>query len=216
MRTQSARYLAPGLLIASAVFVACGSPSSPDATGTADRTLPTNDIDGSSAVRVTDGAAAVESALDAVRFSGEVARAGFISRRDLIGRIATDRFAPVLSAESASELAGVERELSEVGVVVADLVWEEIPLRVSSTVASPDRVHVEVWSVLIFGVPGFGAPRQAWRTSWLEMARVEERWLVDGWTSTEGPTPALAPSALVSELGSVEQVLAWDHVDGGS
>lgn len=201
-------------LVASVVFVACGSSSSPAATDTIDRTSPPEGHDDAVRRQVSEAEGAVEASLDAVRYSGEVARAGFVTRRDLISRIATDRFAPTLAAESATELAGVERELTEAGVVVGDLVWAEIPLRATSTPISPGRLQVGVWSVLVFGVPGFGAPRQAWRTSELEMEWVDGRWLVDAWTSREGPTPALAPSAMVSDLPSIEHVLAWDQIGG--
>jgi hypothetical protein len=41
------------------------------------------------------------------------------------------------------------------------------------------------------------------------MRLVEDRWLVDGWTSTPGPTPALSPEAAVSSTAEIVERLAW-------
>jgi len=51
-----------------------------------------------------------------------------------------------------------------------------------------------------------------WRTVSVDLELVDGVWLVDGWTSVLGPTPALAPEVNVSDVGDVAQVIGWVHV----
>ena len=53
---------------------------------------------------------------------------------------------------------------------------------------------------------------QAWRTVTLEMVLVDGRWLVDGWESVEGPSPAGAPNGAVAAGVEVVSVLGWEEV----
>ena len=65
-----------------------------------------------------------------------------------------------------------------------------------------------MWSVTLVTIGDDVAPRQLWRTITLTMV-VDERWLIDGWTSTPGPTPALATDSPIAATAEVDRVLAW-------
>lgn len=162
-----------------------------------------------------DEKGALAAATNAVSVTGEIARAGFITREDLIESIASDGFAPELAEMSSQQLDELAVELGEAGIVPSQLVWSEIPLRARIVTAGPDEVVVDVWSVLIVGVPGHGAPRQAWRTVTVRMIWEREDWRIDDWESAAGPTPALAAAAEVSSVEDVSTVLSW-AAPGGS
>jgi hypothetical protein len=49
----------------------------------------------------------------------------------------------------------------------------------------------------------------------IDLDLVEGEWLVDGWNSTLGPTPALAPEAPISSASDVADALAWGAVRSG-
>lgn len=162
--------------------------------------------------RDEDGArAAAGSALAA---TGAIATAGFISRNDLIGSIASSGFADELASESARQLDELAIELGEAGVVPSQVVWAELPLRARVLSFSEDAAAVEVWSVLVVGVPGHGAPRQVWRTVTVGLIWEREDWRVDSWESEAGPTPALAATSTVSSVGAIGAALAWPAVGG--
>lgn len=162
--------------------------------------------------RDEDGArAAAGSALSA---TGAIATAGFISRDDLIGSIASSGFAEELASESARQLDLLAIELGDAGVVPSQLVWAELPLRARVLSFSQDAAAVEVWSVLVVGVPGHGAPRQVWRTVTVGLIWEREDWRVDSWQSEAGPTPALAATSTVSSVDEIGAALAWPAVGG--
>ncbi len=73
---------------------------------------------------------------------------------------------------------------------------------------------VEVWSVLVIGVPGHGAPRQVWRTVTVRLVWERDDWKIDGWDAAAGPTPALAESSVVSTVDDVAEVLGWPEAGG--
>ena len=73
-----------------------------------------------------------------------------------------------------------------------------------------ERAIVDVWSVLVVGVAGMGAPRQLWRTVTVDLVWERDDWRIDGWATVPGPTPALAPIAAVSGVAAVAVVLSWD------
>lgn len=162
--------------------------------------------------RDEDGARA--AAGSAVSATGAIATAGFITRDDLIGSIASSGFAGQLADESARQLDELAIELGEVGVVPSQLVWAELPLRARVLSFSQDAAAVEVWSVLVVGVPGHGAPRQVWRTVTVGLIWEREDWRVDSWQSEAGPTPALAATSTVSSVDEVRAALAWPAVGG--
>lgn len=163
--------------------------------------------------RDKDGARA--AAASAVSATGAIATAGFISRDDLIESIASAAFADQLAAESSRQLDELSIELGEAGVVPAQLVWSELPLRAKARSYSTAASSVEVWSVLVVGVPGHGAPRQVWRTVTVGLVWEGEDWRVDSWSSTAGPTPALAATSTVSSVDEISAVLAWPPTTGG-
>ncbi|HET7689791.1 MAG TPA: hypothetical protein VFK41_05415 [Nocardioidaceae bacterium] len=162
--------------------------------------------------RDEDGARA--AAGSAVSATGAIATAGFITRDDLIGSIASSGFAGQLADESARQLDELAIELGEVGVVPSQLVWAELPLRARVLSFSQDAAAVEVWSVLVVGVPGHGAPRQVWRTVTVGLIWEREDWRVDSWQSEAGPTPALAATSTVSSVDEIRAALAWPAVGG--
>lgn len=146
--------------------------------------------------------------------SGDIATAGFITRNDLIESIASSAYADELAALSSRQLEDLSIELGQAGVAPSQLVWSEIPLR-ARTVAAEDRsAVVEVWSVLVIGVPGVGAPRQVWRTVTVELVWERDDWRIDGWDASAGPTPALASAAEVSSVDEIAAVVAWPPPTG--
>ena len=140
----------------------------------------------------TDLVLAKDAAVAAVAMTDEVVSAGFISRRDLVARFATPSFAPQLADRTAEQ---VNVPLGELGKHDADMSrvrLVEQPLTATAR-AVEAGAQVEIWSVLVIAAPGLGPARQMWHTVTLSMTRTGGRWLVDGWDSRVGPTPALAP-----------------------
>lgn len=162
-----------------------------------------------------DAEGARASALAAVSLTGEIATAGFITRSDIIDSIATSAYGPALATLSSSQLADLSVELGDVGVSPSELVWSEIPLTARIVSADDHRAVVEVWAVLVVGVPGVGAPRQAWRTVAVEVAWERGDWRIDGWDTQPGPTPALAANSVVSSVEDIADVVSWPPAAGG-
>mgnify|MGYP000692800350 CR=1 FL=1 len=161
-----------------------------------------------------DGARA--AALAAVSLTGEIATAGFITRSDIIDSIATADYGPALASLSSSQLVDLSVELGAVGVSPGELGWSEIPLTARTVSADDHRAVVEVWAVLVVGVPGVGAPRQAWRTVTVEVAWERADWRIDGWDTQPGPTPALAANSVVSSVEDIADVISWPTASGGA
>jgi hypothetical protein len=161
-----------------------------------------------------DGDGARAAAIAAVSVTGDIARAGFITRDDLIESIASTNYAGELAALSARQLEELSIELGEAGVASSQLVWSEIPLRARSISSDERLAVVDVWSVLVVGVPGVGAPRQVWRTVTVRLVWERDDWRIDGWDASAGPTPALASAAEVSSVEDIAGVLAWPPPNG--
>jgi hypothetical protein len=155
-----------------------------------------------------DAAAARVAAVRAVSLTGEVVRAGLISRRVLIESFSTPTFGPVLADQTSSAVDAMLLELGERNVDTAEFQVREQPLTASADVAAPG-VRVQVWSVLVVAAPGAGPGRQLWRTVRLDMVDAGGQWLVDGWTSTPGPTPAPLPEGRADEAATLAGPLAW-------
>jgi hypothetical protein len=164
--------------------------------------------------RHSDHIAAEQAALEIVRSIDEVARAGFISRRELVESFTTDEFGPEFASETGQQVDTLLMELGARGVDDAGLVLHEQPITVTSTDVA-DGVQVETWSVLIVAVSDLGPARQVWRTITLDMVDVDGAWLLDGWESEIGPTPAPPAEGLIDTADSVTDVLVWRRVDGG-
>ena len=161
-----------------------------------------------------DGARA--AALAALSLTGKIATAGFITRSDIIGSIATSSYGPALASLSSAQLAELSAELGDAGVSPTGLVWSEMPLTARIVSADDRRAVVEVWAVLVVGVPGVGAPRQAWRTVTVELAWERGDWRIDGWDTRPGPTPALAADSVVSRVEDIAEVISWPPAGGGA
>jgi len=161
-----------------------------------------------------DGDGARAAAVAAVSVSGDIATAGFITRDDLIESIASSDYGEELAALSFRQLEDLSIELGQAGVAPDQLVWSEIPLRARTVSAGDRSAVVEVWSVLVVGVPGVGAPRQVWRTVTVELVWEREDWRIDGWDAAGGPTPALASAAEVSSVDEIAAVVAWPPPTG--
>lgn len=217
-RRSTAALIAAGLLVGGCSTTANGTTAdvgpTTSAVATAEAVGPSFVVDGIGYGwrRDADGArAAAESAVSA---TGAIATAGFITRDDLIGSLASSGFAGQLADESARQLDELAIELGEVGVVPSQLVWAELPQRARVLSFSQDEAAVEVWSVLVVGVPGHGAPRQVWRTVTVGLIWEREDWRVDSWQSEAGPTPALAATSTVSSVDEIRAALAWPAVGG--
>lgn len=165
-----------------------------------------------SAARASESApdvgAARRAAVMAVAATGAVATAGFISRRDLIGSFTTQRLGPALAAETSAQLRSLAVELGDRDAEVATMSVAEIPVTATTSVSGA-AVVVDVWSVLVVAVPNVSPARQVWRTVTLDMVEVGGRWLVDGWSSRAGPTPALTPSTALDPVDDVTARLMW-------
>jgi hypothetical protein len=166
--------------------------------------IPTQDVDDPVVV-----------AADVVALTGEVVAAGPISRRELIESFTTADFGPTLADTTASQLSELQLEFGVAGLSPADLRAIEVPVTARLVDRDDRRARVEVWSVMSVSVERSGGARQVWRTVGVDLDLVEGEWLVDGWHSTLGPTPALAPDAPISSAGDVAVVLAWDAARGG-
>lgn len=160
-----------------------------------------------------DVGAARRAAVAAVAATGAVATAGLISRRDLIGSITTPRFGPQLAATTSAQLRSLAVEVGDRDADVATMSVAEIPVTATTSVSGA-AVVVDVWSVLVVAVPGVSPARQVWRTVTMEMVEVDDRWLVDGWSSRVGPTPALTPSTALDSVDDVTARLRWPQVIG--
>lgn len=163
--------------------------------------------------RRSNRVAAEEAALEIVRSIDEVARAGFISRRELVESFTTATFGPEFASETGQQVDTLLMELGARGVDDAGLVLHEQPITVTS-IDSADGVQVETWSVMIVAIPDLGPARQVWRSITLDMVEVDGAWLLDGWESEIGPTPAPPAEGLIDTADSVARVLAWRRVDG--
>jgi hypothetical protein len=154
-----------------------------------------------------DGASAAAAA--AVRSTGAIARARFITRADMIRSLTTGAYAPTLASLSASELGEMTAELGDAKVTPSELVWSEIPLTERVVAADDLTARLQVWSVLVVAVPDVGAPRQLWRTVTIDLAWESDDWKISGWASTPGPTPLLDADSAVASTAQIAEVTGW-------
>lgn len=166
-----------------------------------------------------DAAGARAAAMSAVSLTGPVAKAGFITRRDMIGELATARYGPTLASASARQLDDLMGDLGTAGLVPAQLLWSELPLTARVLKGKASRVRVQAWTLLVIGAPGVGVPRQAWRTVTLDVVWERGDWRIDAWSSTPGPTPVLDELSDTASLEELERVTSWpaaSAIDGGT
>lgn len=209
------------VVAASLATRATGSPAEPTTRQPTPTTpTPTSDQDRSAVdhgVRVgwsRDVTGARDAAISAVAVTGEIARAGFITRADMIEVLASEHYAPTLIQRSAAQLDELLGDVRDAGVATSEVVFRELPLTARVTTDDASAATVEVWSVLVVGAPGLGAPRQLWRTITVELVWERADWRVDDWSTVAGPTPALAVSSPIDDLAHTEQVLAWPAAGG--
>jgi len=154
-----------------------------------------------------------QAAINAVALTDEVVEAGFISRRDLIDGFATSELAPRLADDTGDQVNALLVELGDRDADVSALHLLEQPLSARATVIGAG-VQVDVWSLLVIAAPGTGPARQAWRTVSLDMVLVDGRWLVSGWQSRPGPTPAPAAEASFDDASTISEALGWEPAMG--
>jgi hypothetical protein len=201
--------------VAGAVLARVGDDGD-SATGAA---APSDSVDPSTGSEVSDAAATVDvdaarmAAIQGVARTGEVAQAGFISRRELIESFTTPQFASTLARTTSDAVNAMLLELGERDADVASFAVVERPI---TAIAVPTGVGVEVrvWSVLVVAVRGVGPGRQVWRTVTLQMVEVDGRWLVDGWSSTPGPSPAPPAEGAFDDAEAFVEPLSWPPADG--
>ncbi len=206
-------------------FRACSTPSTGTSTDTGPVTSaaigevarpgPTSSRHGVPVGWSHDESGALAAAVSAVRLTGEIARAGFITRTDMIETLASARYGPTLAADSAAQLGEMSGELGAAGVTVQSVTFAELPLTARVVHTDSASAEVEVWTVSVITVADVTAPRQVWRTVTVELLWEAADWRVDGWTTRPGPTPALAVSAPVASAVEVLDVLSWPSVGGG-
>lgn len=217
MRPSRAAALVPRAIATVLLTAGCAMPTAPstppqETAGPVDAERPAGAaglVDEVGDLRLRDSDGALAAAWAAVSVTGEIAAAGFITRDDLITSIASASFADDLAAVSSRQLDEMSIELGQAGIAPSQLVWSELPLRARVMSYGEEAAVVEVWSVLVVGVPGRGAPRQVWRTVTVGLVWQREDWRIDAWDAAAGPTPALAAASVVSTVDDVAGVLAW-------
>jgi hypothetical protein len=158
-----------------------------------------------------DAAGARSAAVTAVSLTGEIAKAGFITRRDMITSLATSTYGPSLAAASTDQL---DQLIDGTDIAAEEIVLDELPLS-ARVLRSDDRAaRVEVWSVVIVGASSLGAPRQLWHTVVVDLAWERDDWRVARWAMHPGPTPSPPVDALVSSMDEIAVVMSWPKIGG--
>jgi hypothetical protein len=161
-----------------------------------------------------DATGARAAAVSAVSLTGELARAGFITRSDMIRVLASRRYGPTFADLSAAQLDAFIDDLASEGLTPSQLLLQELPLTAVVESATANSATVQVWALLVAGGDRLGSPKQLWRTVTVELVWEDSDWQVDGWTVRPGPTPALATNAAVASLAELREVTAWPPVGG--
>ena len=156
-----------------------------------------------------DPAGARAAAIADVALTGNVAHAGVLARHDMITQLATADYAPTLGALTDHQINDLLDPLGRDNTDPTQLVWLETPLTARVARHHPDRVQVDVWSLLILGAPDAPTPRQAWRTVTITLTWEHDDWKVAAWTARAGPTPALAPEVDIADLAHLAGPAQW-------
>ena len=152
------------------------------------------------------------AAAAAVAMTGEVVTAGLISRRELIESFATPMFSGELADLTSEQVTAMRLAMTGTGRDSNALSVVEFPLRARTSSRSGSAATVQVWSVLVVSSADEPVARQAWRTVTVHLVLTDHHWLVDGWESAEGPSPALTPQAPVASSNEIVAVLGWEPV----
>lgn len=152
------------------------------------------------------------AAAAAVAMTGDVVTSGLITRRELIESFTTLTFGGELADLTSEQVTSMQLQLTGSGRSVSSLSVAEFPLRVRAVAVANSSATVEVWSVLVIASAGDPVARQAWRTVTVDLELVDDRWLVDGWASIDGPTPAGSPEGAIAPADDVVEQLSWSEV----
>lgn len=153
-----------------------------------------------------------DAAAAAVAMTGDVVTAGLLARRDLIASFTTADFGPELADVTSEQVTAMELSMTERGRASALLSVAEFPLRARTLTHDETAATVEVWSVLVIASSDEYVAHQMWRTVTIDLQLVDGRWLVDGWRSAEGPTPASAPEGAIASGREVADRLEWTEL----
>ena len=156
-----------------------------------------------------DGGGARAAAVGYVALTGDIARAGFITRHDMVTQLATGSYGSTLADLTNRQMNDLLYQLGQTQTDPTALIWLETPLTARLVSADATHARVDVWSVFVLGAPNAGPPRQAWRTVTVDLAWEDNDWKVAVWTARSGPTPALAPEADIATVGQLGGPAGW-------
>lgn len=200
------RWLAVALVL---VVAACGSGGPRDRVrdDTVTYTVgPRKEVHGVPRGWSRNEAGARGAAIAYVSLTGDFMRAGLIGRHDLVAAMTTPDFVEEFSSRTYDQLQPALEALEDEDIPISDVVWSEMPLTAQVMDADADQAQVEVWSVVVTGVPdGMSPPLQGWRTVTLDLEWVDDDWLISGWDVALGPTPSLMPDAHIDGLDAVRR-----------
>jgi hypothetical protein len=125
----------------------------------------------------------------------------------------------VAAASAATMIDNLNADLAKLadGLPIPSTVLRlvETPLTVNVTLdPATAQARVQVWSVVVFGAKGLGAPRMVFRTSRLVLVVEGGEWKLAGFTAVDGPTP-IATDALPADWDSFAVVAGWRPATAG-
>lgn len=148
------------------------------------------------------------AALAYMALTAMVATSGPLTRADMIDALAAPSYADELTAATTRQVDELIAPLNGPAVLVQDLVWVETPLSAEIT-PTPTGVRAAVWSVVVVANPTSSVARQLWRTVYLDLEWDLDRWRVQHWSATPGPTPALPTHIDLADGAQVRRVATW-------
>jgi len=119
-------------------------------------------------------------------------------RTQVLGLIATDRYAVTFTGQAAAALNATARS--------KPTVFFAAPIAYRLTGYSPDAATVVGWGVSVAGSTA-AAPSSTWGTSVTTVRWVDGDWKVDAVRTSAGPTPALAAGQHPSDTAAFERAL---------
>ena len=179
--------------------------ASPPITGDDQATRAPSD-DTAAAAQAGRAGQASQAAQKAVESVGRVASLGRLRRREVVRELITGTFFPTFMDETNRSLTELDEHRSD-GVSV-----EEWALRIMVQEKTDGEFDVQVWTVSVITIGD--KVRSAWRTVHLDMRQVDGIWLVDGWSSVDGPSPAPPASAVFATGSDMSAVAEWARADG--
>jgi hypothetical protein len=156
-----------------------------------------------------DAAGARAAAVAAVGLTPTLARAGFVTLRDMVATLATAAYGSALAAATTAQVDEMTFTLGAHDASPADLLLLEQPVTAQVQAFTPEVATVAVWSVVVVGAPGSVPPRQVWRTVTVRLRWERDDWRVDDWTVAAGPNPATSPELAPADYDAVAMVAGW-------